>query len=347
MMVALVKEVHEAAGSSIMETVAPIRVLSLLSGGLDSQLAVCVLRAQGLDVHGLAFVSPFFGDTNPRRAAAQLGIPLHLVDFTDDIVGLVEHPPHGFGGGLNPCIDCHARMLRRAGERLEEFGARFLSTGEVLNERPMSQNMRSLGLVADASGYGDLIVRPLSALLLPETRPEREGWVDRQRLLALEGRGRKAQFQLAETYGLKQYPTPAGGCRLTEPNYVRRLRELKQHEGLRDARSLGLLLVGRHFRLADGSKLIVGRDQRDNNELERIATPADLLLTPLPDVPGPSALLPAGADPEAVQLATRICASYADGAALGPVTLCVRCGGVETRVTVAALARADAVALML
>ena len=226
-----------------------VGVLCLLSGGLDSQLAVCVLKDQGLDVHAVAFDSPFYNIEPARKAAKALSIPLHVVDFTDEIVGLLKAPPHGFGKRLNPCIDCHANMLRRAGEMLEELGLMFLATGEVLNERPMSQNRRSLQVVAEDSQHADLVLRPLSAQLLEPTRPEREGWVDRSRLLALNGRGRKPQFQLAKDYGLEEYPTPAGGCRLTEPHFTHRLQDLKDRDLLDDRRDLMLLRWGRHFRI--------------------------------------------------------------------------------------------------
>ena len=299
-----------------------IRALSLLSGGLDSQLAVCVLRAQGIEVETVAFESPFFNPEAPRAAAAQLHVPLHLVDFSADIMALLNDPPHGFGRCMNPCIDCHARMLKRAGQMMEERGFHFLSTGEVLNERPMSQNRTSLAVVARESGYGDLIVRPLSAGLLPPTKPEQVGWVDRARLLSIEGRSRKPQTELAQRYGLTHYPQPAGGCLLTEPLFCARLQELKEHEGLRDLHALKLLRYGRHFRLAADLKLIVGRNQSDNALLERHAGPADLVLK-VAEIPGPTALLPCTATAEQVCLAAAICARYSDTAPNRPATILI------------------------
>ena len=204
--------------SCLMITELPERicVLSLLSGGLDSRLAVCVLRDQGINVHGVAFDSPFFTLQHAKDAATQLDIHLHVIDFSTEIISLLEKSKHGFGRCMNPCIDCHSIMVRRAGQLMEELGFHFLSTGEVLNERPMSQNMKSLGIVGRESGYGSVLVRPLSAQLLPESDPEKAGWVDRSKLLSLSGRGRKPQMHLAEKYGLRDYPSPAGGCRLTE-----------------------------------------------------------------------------------------------------------------------------------
>jgi tRNA-specific 2-thiouridylase len=156
--------------------------LGLLSGGLDSQLAVRVLQQQGINVRAVVFDSPFYSIAAAVKAAAALQVPLRIYDFTEDIIDLVEHAPHGFGKCMNPCIDCHARMLRRAGELLEEEGCRFLFTGEVLNERPMSQTRRAMLMVAQDSTYADLILRPLSALAMPAVKPEREGWVDRAKL---------------------------------------------------------------------------------------------------------------------------------------------------------------------
>lgn len=300
-----------------------IRALALLSGGLDSQLAVCVLRDQAIVVDGVAFDSPFFSPDVARRAARTLGIPLQVVNFTPDIIRLIQAPPHGFGSCLNPCIDCHATMLKRAGDMLDEHGYQFLATGEVLNERPMSQNRRSLEVVAESSGYADRIVRPLSARLLPATEPERRGWVDRSRLLALEGRGRKEQMRLAEHYGLTDYPSPAGGCRLTEPNFCRRLQDLKDHEGLIGERSLMLLRIGRHFRISDRMKVIIGRNEKDNAFLEGNAELYDIILK-TEEVPGPTALLPFTATRDQILLAAALCARYSDSTNGNTVRIRVR-----------------------
>lgn len=325
---------------------APVRALALVSGGLDSRLAVRVLQEQGITVIGLCFDSPFFNLAPARHAARQLGIELDVVDFTADILDLIKHPPHGFGAGMNPCIDCHARMLRRAGERLARHDARFLVTGEVLNERPMSQNRRSLGIVARDSGLADLVLRPLSARLLEPTRPEREGWVDRERLLALEGRGRKPQFALAAQWGLTDYPTPAGGCRLTEPNYARRLRDLKAHEGLDDPRQLRLLRLGRHLRLSPQYKLIIGRDEADNAAIEAEAAPGDAVLS-FEAIPGPVALLPGGGAVDQAFLARAMAcaAAYADAPPDATAPIVIRTGNEVRHAAIKAVARAEADAL--
>jgi hypothetical protein len=305
-------------------TCGKIRALSLLSGGLDSQLAVCVLRDQGIEVHGLTFESPFFNAVRARKAADSLKVPLHVVDFTEEIVGLLAHSKHGYGAGMNPCIDCHALMIRKAGAMAREMGFNFVSTGEVLNQRPMSQNRQSLEVVARESGCADLLVRPLSGGLLAETEPERRGWVDRSRLLKIEGRNRKAQYKLAEKYGLKEIPQPAGGCKLTEPNFCRRLKDLKDHEGLGDIGAIKLLCAGRHFRLGDKVKLIVGRDEKENALLEKSAGPSGIVVAVDEPVPGPTCLLPGSSDEDQVRLAAAICAAYSDNPSGGPVRIWIR-----------------------
>lgn len=323
-----------------------IRALSMLSGGLDSTLAICVLSRQGIEVDAVTFDSPFYSVDKGRAAAAQLGVRLHVVNFSHDILSLLDHAPHGYGKCMNPCVDCHAAMLRRAGELMTELGHDFLSTGEVLNQRPMSQNRQSLGVVARESGYGDLVVRPLSAQLLPETLPEREGWVDRSRLLAIHGRGRREQMELAEEYGIRDYPSPAGGCRLTEPNYCRRLWDLKEHEGLTSERSLVLLRYGRHFRLADRTKLIVGRNEADNAFLEGTAELYDVILR-TDGVRGPTAILPLGTSDEHVLLGARICAGYSDASPEAAVSVKVRTARGINRVKVTAADRTASDPLMI
>ena len=321
-----------------------IRAIGLLSGGLDSQLAVCVVRDQGIGIHGVVFESPFFDSVQAKEAGEQLGIPVTVVDFSGDISSILADPPHGFGSCMNPCIDCHARMLRRAGEMMEDMGYHFLFTGEVLGERPMSQSPSGLRTVTKESGYGDVIVRPLSARLLPATKPEREGWLDRSKLLSLEGRGRKRQLQLASHYGLSDFPSPSGGCRLTEPNFSRRLSDLKEHEGLDGTRSIYLLRLGRHFRLTGDLKVIVGRDEKENVALEGCAELYDLVLK-MEDVPGPTALLPIRATEGQRMQAAAICARYADCPEDRPVTVRVRSSRGMTRLGVVPALREDAEAL--
>lgn len=285
---------------------------SLMSGGLDSQLAVRVLQRAGAEVEGICFVTPFFSPKAAEQAAAALGIPLNVVDFTDDEIALIENPPHGFGGAMNPCIDCHATMIRRAGEMMLARGFDFVATGEVMGQRPMSQNKQSLGIVAKSSGLEGRLVRPLSALLLEPTLPETEGKLDRTRLLDLQGRGRERQIQLAAEFGIVNYPSPAGGCKLTEEGYGRKLQDLLEHEGLRTRRLVELLAVGRHFRLPDGTGLIVGRDRNDNAVLKAESARGTLIASE--GLPGPTALLVGGPKSDAdLARARQIVAAYTKG----------------------------------
>ena len=287
----------------------PIRALCLLSGGLDSQLAARLLLAQGIEVQGLTFTSIFFGAKAAEQAARQLKVPLLIEDFTPTILTLIAHPKHGFGAGLNPCIDCHIAMVRRTGELMRERGFQFVSTGEVLNQRPMSQHRKALQQVAAESGVGDYLLRPLSAKLLPETEPEKRSWVDRARLLAFEGRNRKPQMALARELGIPDYPQPAGGCLLTDPAYGKRLKDLKTHEGL-DIIPILRLRLGRHFRVG-AVRVIVGRNQAENQQLEKERNASEYLLI-AKDVPGPSAILSASATEDELQQAAALCARYSD-----------------------------------
>ncbi len=286
------------------------KALSLLSGGLDSQLAVCVLQEQGIHVEAITYRSPFFGSAKGEAAAKALGIKCHVIDFTEEILEQVQHPAHGLGGAMNPCIDCHALMIMRAGELLEEWGFDFIATGEVLAQRPMSQNKQSLGVVARCSKYEDLLVRPLSAALLPPTKPIREGWIDADKLPRFSGRNRTPQMKLAEHFGLTDYPAPAGGCLLTEERFGQKLKDLLDHEGPDDDRTnLWLLPVGRHMRLADDVKIIVGSCKEDNDTLDAKAHAEDYRIT-CPNLPSPLVIAPPNASEEQLKTAAAICGRY-------------------------------------
>jgi tRNA-specific 2-thiouridylase len=288
-----------------------IRALGLFSGGLDSMLAAAVLRAQGLDVTLINFVTPFFGAERARQSAAHLGLPLQEVDLTAKFLPLLYHPPHGWGRGHNPCIDCHILMLREAGSLMAATGFDFLFSGEVLGQRPMSQNRGSLNLIARESGFADLLLRPLSAKFLKATRPEILGWVDRERLLNLSGRGRKRQMALAEAYGITQYPAPAGGCLLTDPGYAARIKELLSHVPEASRPDLELLKYGRHFRLPGGGKAVVGRTQRDNEAILALRSPQDFWLK-VDNYPGPVVLLCGSDSWEDLEEAASLAAAYSD-----------------------------------
>ena len=310
-----------------------VRALGLFSGGLDSILAARLLMEQGIEVAGICFETPFFGAGRAREAAGKLGIPLFVEDLTVPHLAVLKRPRHGFGSGMNPCIDCHALMVARACALMREKGFDFAFTGEVLNERPMSQNRRSLKIVEAQPGCEGYLVRPLSAKLLEETVPEREGKVDRSRLLDISGRSRKPQMALAERYGISSYLQPAGGCLLTDPGFSSRLRELRGREGLDDIRGLHLLKIGRHFRLPSGKKIVVGRNEAENAKIEDLSREGDALLWP-ERVPGPMVILPGGGDAADVEEAARACARYSDVQEGRETAITVEVGGRETTLRV-------------
>jgi tRNA-specific 2-thiouridylase len=303
-----------------------IRALGLFSGGLDSMLAAAVLRAQDIEVSLLCFVTPFFGAERARGSAAHLGLPLREVDLTEKFLPLIYHPPHGWGRGHNPCIDCHILMVREAGALMVAAGFDFLFTGEVLGQRPMSQNRGSLNLIARESGFADLLLRPLSAKFLKTTQPEAQGWVDRERLLNLSGRGRKRQMALAQEYGITKYPAPAGGCLLTDPGYAARLKELLGHVREASRPDLELLKWGRHFRLAGGAKAVVGRTQRENEAILALRSPGDSWLK-VDIYPGPVVLVSGAAAHEDLEEAAGLAAAYSDAPRATPVTVTARQDG--------------------
>lgn len=271
-----------------------VRALLLLSGGLDSILAGRVLEEQGVDVVPVVFESPFFGSAHAREAAERHGWPLVAVDITEEQLAVVERPKHGYGKNMNPCIDCHAQMIRLAGALLDRYGASFVATGEVLGERPKSQNPQALRTVEEESGLAGLVLRPLSARLLPETEPERQGLVDRSRLHAIQGRSRRPQIELAAQLGVRSYPTPGGGCLLTDPGYSHRLRRVLAWRGTLTANDAELVKYGRLL-LLDGLMAAIGRNAADNERLEELAAPGDLVLV-AEGRPGPTTVARPRAD---------------------------------------------------
>jgi tRNA U34 2-thiouridine synthase MnmA/TrmU len=288
-----------------------VQGIALFSGGLDSILSVKLIEEQEITVRGITFETPFFGAAKARATARRIGLSHSVVDITEEHLRMLRAPRYGFGRNMNPCIDCHTLMLRIAGQRMEEEGADFVFTGEVLGQRPMSQGKQSLQVVAKNAGYPDRILRPLSAKLLPETEPERQGKVVRERLGDIQGRGRKRQMEMAVRYGITSYPAPAGGCLLTDPIFSRRLRDLFDHPPGFRIRDIELLKVGRHFRLDEATKAVVGRNAADNDAIERLSEPEDALIR-IFQVPGPTALVPGGGNEETRREAAAICARYSD-----------------------------------
>jgi tRNA U34 2-thiouridine synthase MnmA/TrmU len=294
----------------VTDSVKETSALGLCSGGLDSILSALVLREQGIEVAWVSFETPFFSAEKARAAAAAHDIPLQVRDITPDYLEMLKAPPAGFGKNMNPCMDCHSLMFRLAGKMMEEMGYDFLFSGEVLGQRPMSQNRSALRYVEKHSQYDGLILRPLSARCLPPTKMEESGLVDRRRLLDLSGRTRKPQMALAETHGIREYPSPAGGCLLTDKGYSQRLRDLFDHQDSYDQRELHLLKYGRHMRLTPQVKIAVGRTQAENAALAELVDGHKDLVLKTRGAPGPTLVMPNGGEEATILLAASICAGY-------------------------------------
>jgi len=293
----------------------PSRAIALLSGGLDSMLAIRCLLEQGIEVEAVNFQTIFTccKDT-AARAARQLDVPLTVLGSGDDYIELVRRPQYGYGKGANPCVDCRIYMFRLAGQIAEDRGADFVVSGEVLGQRPMSQKRRDLLLIAQQSGLEGRLLRPLSARRLPPTVPEVQGWVDRRRLFGFVGRSRKPLIRLARHYGFEFIPAPSTGCSLTETSFAGRVHDLVQLDTGSGRWDFELLNLGRHFRLTDQTKAIVGRRESDNLQLQHLyrqpGSRAAAMLVP-DTFPGPTVILVGQADESALRLAGGLTLRYA------------------------------------
>ena len=318
-----------------------IRALGLCSGGLDSILSALVLREQGIDTHWVTFETPFFSSAKAKKASKHTGIPLMVRNITPVYMQMMRSPSVILGKHMNPCMDCHSLMFRLAGEIMTEKGFDFLFSGEVLGQRPMSQTRTSLRYVEKHSGYSGSIVRPLSAKRLPETIPERDGLVDRERLLGLSVRFRKPQLQLAEKFGVTDFPAPAGGCLLTDKIFSRRLKDLFDHQATYPEKDLDLLKFGRHMRLDSKTKIVVGRTQQDNEQINRCIDPETDMVLKVVDFPGPLAVIPGGGSAPAVMLDADLCAGNSKAPNHIPVAVNVHVGGHRRQVTVSGIPPAE------
>lgn len=295
----------------------PRTAIALFSGGLDSTLAIRLMQDQGINVHAIHFTSPFFGVSpdadcgkyDARKAAENIGVTLTIQSLGDDYLQMLRKPLHGYGKAINPCIDCHAFFLKKAREFMLATGADFVITGEVLGQRPMSQRRNALDIVERDGFLEGLLLRPLSARLLPPTIPEIEGWVDRDKLPCIKGRSRKLQIQLAAELGVTEYPNPAGGCLLTEVSYSSKVRDIFEHTDPLLPRDFRLLRIGRHFRLTPDTRLIVGRDNTENDLLYNNRHEGETALR-WDEGGSPMGLLIGEASPENLQIAAKIVLRY-------------------------------------
>lgn len=300
----------------------PVTALALYSGGLDSTLACRVVAAQGIRVVAVKFVTPFFGydllfneEEYIRKTKEKFGIDVILKDVTVPYLELLKKPAHGFGRYYNPCIDCKIFLLSEAKKMMPEIGASFLVTGEVVGQRPMSQRRDTLRVIARDSGCEGIIVRPLCAKNLEPTKVELDGLIDREQLLDFSGRNRTPQMKLAEQFNITDYPSPAGGCILADPILSNRVRQYYQlHKKIVPADIL-LLLVGRQFRLPAGGWLVLGRDEKQNNRLEKIRQPDDWLLQPS-IIPGPTAILRYNRNRQEIETAAALVARFSKKSAI-------------------------------
>ncbi len=290
------------------------KAVALLSGGLDSALAIYLVKRQGIEVTALHFTS-FFSLQDPAKndspvmmIARQLEIPVVIRQKGPDFIELIRNPRYGHGKNLNPCIDCRIYTLVKAKEMMEEIGASFLVTGEVLGQRPMSQRRNTMRLIEKQSRCDGIVVRPLSAKRMEPSLPEKEGIIDREQLLDVAGRGRRVQLTLAEELGLTGYSPPAGGCLLTDKNFSNRVRDLLRHESEVQPEDLTLLGIGRHLRLRPGLKVIVGRKEEENRRLQELGR--GILFIP-DDFPGPTVLAKGHPDEDEKRLIGSLIRRYA------------------------------------
>lgn len=319
-----------------------MKALVLFSGGLDSLLAVKLIQEAGVGVEAVHFLQPFLPPETEakhiehlQRLMAQTGAPLRIVRLDEDYLRMLEAPKHGYGRAFNPCLDCHIYFLRKAGEMLAETGASFVVTGEVVGQRPKSQYRGAFPIIDREAGLEGLIVRPLSARLLPPTIPEEKGWISLDHCPSIQGRQRKIQMELAKKYGLREYQSPAGGCLLTNKEYGRKAEDLLHHNGRLELDAMRLLSAGRHFRLSPDFKAIIGKNHNENRRLffhffRRRRDPG-LFVVKTKDVPGPLAFgcgRPSAADLENL---AQLTARYSDLAPGKKGAVRILCGGPKHR----------------
>lgn len=286
------------------------KALCLISGGLDSLIAIRILQEQGIECIGINFISPFFSNKMSDNDKKNFSFDYREINVGEDFLGMVRNPPNGHGSHMNPCIDCKIYMLKKAKSLLAEFGASFIATGEVLGQRPMSQHRVALNKIEKQAGVDGILLRPLSALHLDETLPEKEGIVDRARLLDISGRGRKIQLELSKKYKIEGFSTPAGGCLLAEEFFADKLRDLINSKPDLLLKEVEILKYGRHFRY-NGSKIIVGRNNFENDKLMELKGDKDISFV-VPNCGSPTSILQDVITEETVRFAASLTAFYSD-----------------------------------
>jgi len=294
------------------------KVVALLSGGLDSQLAVRMMQEQGFDVSAVAIKTPFCDfdcgrgcGFEIRERADDLNVNLKTVYLGDEYIEMLKHPKHGIGAGFNPCVDCRTMMFDAAKKHMEEIGAEFIISGEVLGQRPMSQHASSLHIIENESNLKGKIVRPLSAGLLPPTDAEKDGLIKRENLGMIKGRTRRTQLQMAKEYGIENPPNAGGGCLLTEPQFGIKAKDLFDHIETPTINEIDLLKIGRHFRLDEETKFVVGRHKDENEMIKALALPGDILLE-AKDYVGPVSILRGKNAKSHVEFASSVTLRYSD-----------------------------------
>lgn len=290
------------------------KCIVMFSAGLDSVVAAHMMKEQGLDVTCLHFVLPFQSGLDiefkrVQETADVIGVPLRIEEEGDDFLEMLQDPQFGFGKNVNPCVDCRIHRLKKAAKIMEEMGAEFLVTGEVVGQRPMSQHMKAMAKVEKHADLEGRLLRPLSAKLLEPTIAEKEGWVDRSKLMDIKGRGRKRQLAYAKEHGLK-HGSPGGGCLLTEKETTLRYLDITENQENISLVDFKLIAYGRHFRLSENSRIVIGRNHSDNLILEKLKEPNDLHFQLANDVPGPIAIGRGKFSKDDITLAASLVARY-------------------------------------
>ena len=296
------------------------KAVALLSGGLDSSLAIRMMLEQGIDVEAVAVKTPFCDfdcgkgcGQRVKEVADELGIKLKTVYFGEEYLRMLKNPKHGYGSGMNPCIDCRGMMYNAAKEHMKKTNADFIITGEVLFQRPMSQNNRALHIIEKETGMESKVLRPLSAKHLPPTEAEKRGLIKRENMGDIKGRSRKGQLAMARHFGISEPPNAAGGCLLTDPSFSKRVKDVIDHSSdVPTLNDIELLKVGRHFRITNDAKLVVGRNKDENEVIKALATEGDIIIE-AKDYVGPTCILRCkNHDDSLLKICGAITARYSD-----------------------------------